>query len=356
MILPGLDRKRAGVVIGSHLDSVPRGGNYDGLAGVVAGLVVATAMARLGCAPAQDLIIMGIRAEESAWFGTQHVGSRAALGLLAPALLDSARRIDTGRSLGSHMEAAGIDTGAIREGRAWLTNKTTRSYLELHIEQGPILDNRNLAVGIVTGIRGNVRCPEVHCRGQYAHSGAVPRELRRDAVSATTALVGEMERYWSDAERAGEDMVITFGRFFTDPQLHNLTTIPGELTFSFDARSRSAATLNGIKKALLASANEIAHRTSVEFAWQPFSQSAPVDMDAALSTVLAEACERVGVPTMQLPSGAGHDAQDFVEAGIPSAMIFVRNTNGSHNPDEHLAMDDLRTGTRVLFEAVRSMS
>jgi len=184
----------------------------------------------------------------------------------------------------------------------------------------------------------------------------VPRELRRDAVSAAAALVGEMDRYWSNAERAGEDIVITFGRFFTNPLLHSLTTVPGEVTFSFDARSRSAATLDGVKKALLASADGIAQRTGVEFVWQRFSQNAPADMDAALSTVLAAACARVGVPTMLLPSGAGHDAQDFVEAGIPSAMIFVRNTNGSHNPDEHLAMDDLRAGTRVLFEAVRSMS
>jgi N-carbamoyl-L-amino-acid hydrolase len=164
-----------------------------------------------------------------------------------------------------------------------------------------------------------------------------------------------MERFWNDAEARGEDIVLTFGRFFTNPQLHNLTTIAGELTFSFDARSSSIVTLDAIKEKLESAAGRITERTGVEFIWRPFSQTAPALMDANLRSGLVSACERLGVPAILLPSGAGHDAQDFVEAGIPSAMIFVRNANGSHNPDEHLEMDDLRAGTRVLFQALYSL-
>ena len=181
LTLEGAQADAASVFVGSHLDSVPNGGNYDGLAGVLAGLAVAIAYRRLDVRPSRNLVVMGIRGEENAWFGVQHIGSRAALGLLSPQLLDDAHRVDTGLSLGAHMAEAGADLAALRNGERHLGPQNVHCYAELQIEQGPVLETMGHPVGVVTDIRGNVRCPEnqVHRRLRPFRHGADGTAQRR---------------------------------------------------------------------------------------------------------------------------------------------------------------------------------
>lgn len=346
--LRGDDVSLKPLVIGSHLDAVPQGGNFDGLAGVLAGLASLAAYRSAGTRPPRDVVLLAIRAEESAWFGAQHIGSRALLGMLDERVLHESRRVDTGRTLFEHMTEAGADVARIAA-TPLIDPRSLRGYLELHIEQGPLLVSRDLPLGVVTGIRGNRRCRKLACRGAYAHSGTEPRGLRHDAVFAVSELVTRIDELWRviEDEEHG-DLVATFGRFMTNPAAHSVTTVPGEVEFSFDARSHSLQTLSRIEAAMTGSMAEIAARRGVTFSYDRFTGDDPAPMDLAFQRLLFEGCERLSIPAASLPSGAGHDAGDFAAAGVPSAMIFVRNDKGSHNPDEAMEFDDFALGARLM--------
>ncbi len=178
---PGQDRAAPGWIVGSHADSVPRGGNYDGYAGVVAGLAALAALRKSGVTPPCDVTVMGIRAEElSSWYGGHHdghIGSRAALAILPPSELDTATHSGTGRTLREQMRAAGMNPDAVKVGKPYLDPTRYRGYLELHIEQGPVLEGQGLPVGVVTAIRGAARARSCRCVGTYTHSGAVPPRI-----------------------------------------------------------------------------------------------------------------------------------------------------------------------------------
>src|SRR5580704_15604989 len=173
---------------GSHLDSVPQGGNYDGGAGVIAGLAILAGLKQDGFAPRRTLKLFGLRGEESAWFGKAYVGSSALFGRLSAEDLASPQAV-TGRSLADSMRDVGADVERIMRGEPLIDASKVAAWVELHIEQGPVLVARQLPIGIVTGIRGNIRHRMVECIGVPGHSGAVPRWLRRDAVFATAELI-----------------------------------------------------------------------------------------------------------------------------------------------------------------------
>jgi N-carbamoyl-L-amino-acid hydrolase len=356
MTLPGSDPALPGWMVGSHVDSVPRGGNFDGAAGVVAGLAAIAAFRAAGIVPARNITVMGIRAEEaSSWYGGNHgshLGSRAALGLMEPHELDQATHVLTGRTLGEHMADAGCDLAAIRERRVHLPAAKYRGYLELHIEQGPVLDERAVPVGIVTGIRGSARARSARCVGEYTHSGAVPREYRHDAVLATTELCQRMEDTWTQVLAEGGDLVFTVGKFQTDSKAHSITKVPGEVAFSMDIRSQDLATLERMIATAQQLGESIGARRGVRFDLGKFNLARPSRMDAALQARLTEAARSLGITSIPIPSGAGHDAQNFSHAGFPAAMIFVRNANGSHNADEAMTLEDFALGTQVLAAAL----
>ncbi len=357
MTLKGREPDRAALVLGSHLDAVPQGGNFDGLAGVLAGLACLASFRAAGIRPVQDVTVMAIRAEESAWFGAQHIGSRAMLGTLDESILDEARRVDSGRTLRDHMCEAGADVSKIKLRHALRDLHQLRGFIELHIEQGPTLVARGLPLGIVTGIRGNRRCRRIICRGDYGHSGTVPRALRHDAVVSTSELVTRMDDLWGRIEdEEGGDLVMTFGRFMTNPAAHSVTTVPGEVEFCFDVRSHSSELLKRSENALLQTMDEIAERRGVSFEHDPFSGDNPVIMDAAFQNILLDGCRQLGIPVTSLASGAGHDAGDFADAGVPSAMIFVRNENGSHNPEEAMEFSDFAQGVRLMTYFVAALN
>ncbi|MCZ6773398.1 MAG: Zn-dependent hydrolase [Proteobacteria bacterium] len=348
MTLPGRDRAAPAIMIGSHLDSVPHGGNYDGAAGVVAGLVALQRLRRIGRTPAQDVTVMAIRAEETCWFSTHCAGSRMAFGLLPRESLDECSRMDTGRSLADHMKEEGFDPDAVRRGAVHLRAERIRCYIEPHIEQGPALVEAGIPVGIVSGIRGNLRYKQCQVTGVYGHAGAVPRRYRRDAVFAATEFVNTLERHWLAREAAGTDFVCTVGAMYTDATVHAMTKISGDVRFTMDIRSESNDVLLETDSYLREVARTIGDQRGVHIEIGAYTNAEPALMDAELRRMLREQADRIGIQWMELSSGAGHDCGTFANAGVPSAMIFVRNDHGSHNADEAMDIEDFAEGCRLL--------
>lgn len=344
MTLPGNDRRVPRILIGSHLDSSPQGGNFDGAAGVVAGLCALAALRQSGFVPPCDIGVMAIRAEESSWFDISYLGSSGALGLLDPQCL-SVRRSDSGRTLEETLLECGFDPAAIRQRRRLLAPQEVRAYVELHIEQGPRLVAQGLPAAVVTGISGCKRFRNARCVGQYGHSGALPRALRHDAVAATVSFLHHMESVWLRTEEEGGDLLVTTGELYTDPAEHAPSKVAGETRFVLDLRSLSEDLMETIAAEALRAAEQIGKQYRVAFDLGTATDSPAAMMDPRLRSCLMSLLDQ----PLEMPSGAGHDAAVFAGAGIPAAMIFVRNDHGSHNPQETMALEDFAVGTRALI-------
>ena len=342
-------------VIGSHVDSVPQGGNFDGLAGVVTAMLSLIAMERVGIETAIPVRAIALRAEESACFGMAYVGSQALFGLLEAKAL-ATRDAHADRSLAEAMASCGVDMARVAAGTPLIDAAAIAFFLELHIEQGPILIDRGWPVATVTGIRGNLRHRAIRCLGSAGHSGAVPRWLRHDAVMATADLLVGMDEHWSEILQQGGDLVMTAGIFHTDASHNAMSRIPGETTFSFEARSQHAATLEAVEALLHAECERVARDRGVRFDFDAPVRTPEAMLDAGVAAALRDACATEGLPTETVPSGAGHDAAIFQIAGVPSGMLFVRNANGSHNPDEAMELDDLLHGVRVMHRAATTLA
>ena len=348
--LPGRDGAAPRILIGSHLDSVPHGGNFDGAAGVVAGLVVIEALRALGIQPRCDVTVMGVRAEESVWFQVSYIGSRSALGTLPEGAL-AARRIDDGRVLGPSIAACGGDPQAIARRERHLDPASIRAFLEVHIEQAPSLVESGLPVAICTGIPGNFRYPAAQIIGRHDHVGT-PRRFRRDAAMAGAELAMALDRIWAEEEAAGVPLAITFGRFHTDAAVHGLTTVPGAFAFSLDVRAYDPAVLDRIEARMLEAIGEIESRRRVTVRLGARASAAVGPVDPAIVAGLDASARRLGIATMPLGSPASHDSAAFAAAGVPIAMLFVRNEHGSHNPLEAMEIDDFLDACAVLVDWV----
>ena len=346
--LPGADRNAPAIMIGSHLDSVHHGGNFDGAAGVMAGFAILEHLHQRRVEPPFDITVMAIRAEEMVWFPIHYLGSRAAFGLLPPDTPDTVCRSDTERSLGSHMTDLGFDPNFIRAGKSSLTPAQIRCYLECHIEQGPVLVNQAAPVGIVNAIRGNIRYRFANITGQTTHAGGVPRSARRDAVLAGAELLSCLEAQWKRLENEGADLVLTVGQFATNPKRHGITKVPGELAFTLDFRSIDNGTLSEFDRFVRATAERISIERNVSIDLGSHTRATPATMDSQLRTRLFNTVNELKIPYLDIASGGGHDCAVFADQGVPCAMIFVRNENGSHNPDEAMSLDDFTTALRVL--------
>jgi N-carbamoyl-L-amino-acid hydrolase len=328
---------RHSVWIGSHLDAVPRGGNYDGLAGVIAGLLI-VAKLRERAVPLRATAI-GLRGEESAWFGVPYLGSLAILYGFNEPLRALKRRQWEGEAFQPRL---GDCLDNLQPNDMWahpLASKADiRSFWELHIEQGPVLVEQKKPIGIVTGIRGNVRAPNARITGKAGHSGTTPHDLRDDAVMKFVSVMAKLEERRSRHEDLDEDLVFTCGIVGTNPAKHGITTIADELNLALDVRSLS---------------------DSRALAFMRYAETLGVDLGKLVETHSAElrysarkSCDALGVPYEIMPSGAGHDAAVFQRAGVPSGMVFIRNANGSHNPDEAMSTDDFLIGCEVLWHTL----
>jgi N-carbamoyl-L-amino-acid hydrolase len=347
LTLPGRDRAAASVIIGSHLDSVDQGGNYDGAAGVLAGLAVLAGFRRAEITPVCDVSVMAIRCEEAAWFDCTYVGSYAAFGEVP---LDELKVLhaESGRSLGEHMLAAGCNLDALTAGETYLDSGRIRAFIEPHIEQAPTLVHRDLPVGIVTGVRGVLRHREASCVGEYGHSGALSRGQRHDAVAATVALIQRLNDEWLRREKMGEDLVFTVGELTTDPAYHGPSKVAGETRFVLDFRSTSEEVMRAMSDLAHRVARRIETETGVTFDLGRASYSEPGEMDPLMRRRMTETAQAIGVSAVEMPSGAGHDAVVFANFGVPTGMIFIRNRHGSHNPEEAMDLADFEAACRLL--------
>ena len=251
------------------------------------------------------------------------------------------------------MRDVGADVDRIAQGEPLLDAKRVAAWVELHIEQGPVLVARELPIGIVTGIRGNVRHRTVECVGEAGHSGAVPRWLRHDAVFAVAELITHLDRHWRTLLERGRDLVDHLRRHRnrsggTCDRAHSgqgVVQLRGAQPEQGDAGG--ASTTCSVRNAIC-----IGEERGVEFKFDRRLQSAPATMDAGWVGGCGSAAQGLGLPDEEIPSGAGHDAAVFANAGIPSAMIFVRNENGSHNPKEAMNLDDFVAGVAVMRAAI----
>ncbi|MDC0032985.1 Zn-dependent hydrolase [Alphaproteobacteria bacterium] len=349
--LSGEDVNGPYIVCGSHLDSVPQGGNFDGAAGVIAGLIAIIRMKRANIVPPKTVRVMALRGEESAWFGLCYLGSSALFGQLAKDDLARKHRV-TGKTLAEYMIEAGAQVTRIENGERLIDPANIAAYIELHIEQGPVMLARDLPVAIVTGLRGNIRHAEILCTGEAGHAGAVPRWLRHDAVMATAELLNRVDKHWQALLERGLDLVVTTGMMSTNTDDHAMSRIPGECRFCLEIRSQSIDTLEAFYQLVRTEADNISRDRGVEFEFDRRSLSNPAVMNDCWTKHLLETCKKLGVTADAIPSGAGHDAAVFANSNVPSAMIFIRNEHGSHNPYEAMELDDFMYGTDVLYEAL----
>jgi N-carbamoyl-L-amino-acid hydrolase len=236
----------------------------------------------------------------------------------------------------------------VRKGLPPLSRSNIRGFIELHIEQGPVLASEDAPVGIVSSIRGTLRVRDGHCIGAYSHSGAVPQHMRRDAALATAELINRLDQRCEVLRTVGRDVVFAVGRLHTDAKIDGLTKVAGEVRFTVDLRSQERELLSELAMHMDQLAAEIGSRRNVQFSFGGRALAEPAIMEASFQTILSDSARALGVRAPQVACGAGHDAAEFVRAGIPSCMIFVRNTGESHNPDEHMEMSDFRLGVMLL--------
>ncbi|MFO8075766.1 MAG: Zn-dependent hydrolase [Actinomycetota bacterium] len=334
------------VWVGSHLDSVPNGGPLDGALGVVAALEVVRSLAEEGLALARPVEVVSFTDEEGAYTG--FLGSKSAMGELAPADLEAIAGRD-GTPLVEAMRAAGYDPSAI--GAAAVDPADVAGYLELHIEQGAILHEVGLPIGVVTHIVGVGRVT-VEFGGRADHAGTTPMWLRRDAARGAADLLAALPGL--PAEVGAGDAVVTCGRLSLAPGADNI--VPGRATLHLDMRDRDRAAIEALEAAVAAHAEAAAAAHGLEATLTRESLTDPTPLDSRLVDVVAASAEAAGLASRRMPSGAGHDAQ-VVAPHVPAAMVFVPSIDGrSHSPLERTGPDDLVAGLRVLHGAVRRLA
>jgi N-carbamoyl-L-amino-acid hydrolase len=325
------------------------GGNFDGLAGVLAGLLCLFRAKASNIHFSRPVKVIAMRGEESAWFGPCYIASKALLGVLSDAELTSPHKND-GRTLADHMADVGINMEPVLAGTPLINKNTLLEYIELHIEQGPLLIGKDMPAAVVSAIRGNFRHKKVRCIGEAGHSGAVPRAFRKDPVLAMADLLCRLDESWLTILQKGDDLVLTSGVVSTDPNRHAMSRIPDEIGFSLDVRSQSKTVLDAMTDLINEEMADIARERRVEFYLDPVHVTPSALMDAEVVGKLEAAMARIGLEPTTMASGGGHDAAVFANAGVPTAMIFVRNQNGSHNPNEAMEIEDFLAGTSIIYE------
>lgn len=336
------------VLIGSHLDSIVHGGNFDGAAGVIAGIGAVAALQAAGVAPKRDIEVMALRCEESPWFGLGLIGSRCLLARLPEGALEL-RHARSGLTLAESIDACGGDSARLRANKPLRDPRTLGAYLEVHIEQAPQLIEAGAPVAVCLANPGNVRHPFIRITGEDGHTG-VPHRFRRDAALAGADFSLALERMWLEEEAQGRPMAVTIGRFHTPAGRHNLTTVSGDFELSLDLRAYDSQHLAALEKRLGEIAAEVGARRKVAIVLGERNAAAPGPMDPGIIKGLSAAADRAGIAAPPLNSPGSHDANNFVAAGVPTGMLLVRNQNGSHNPHEAMETADLMAAIAVLAE------
>ena len=327
------------VMLGSHIDSVATGGLYDGALGVLAGLEIAAALERAGLRTRWPLAVAAFTNEEGARFAPDMMGSGVHQGALSLDAMLSVVGVD-GAVLGDELRRIGY-AGDIPP-----RSLTPRAYLELHIEQGPVLEQAGARIGVVTGVQG-ISWTEVVFEGQSNHAGTTPIALRRDAGLAAARLAVEARAI---ADEAGPPQVATVGAIALSPGLVNV--VAERATMTVDLRHTDDAALEAAEARLAEAAAVIAAAEGCRVKLRSLARFAPVAFDPALVDAVEATARARGLSCRRMPSGAGHDAQMFAP-NCPTAMVFVPSVGGlSHNVAEHTEPEDLIAGAQVALDVV----
>ncbi len=330
------------LLIGSHIDTVVDGGAYDGALGVIAGIGVVEALHQKGERLDFAVEILGFGDEENVRFPANLTSSRAFAGTLPDSALEA--RDESGISIREALLANGFDPSKMKSLKR--DPKDVIGYVEIHIEQGPVLEAENLPVGVVTAINGATRLA-LTVKGEPGHAGTVPMAMRHDALTAASEMALAIERIG----RAHETVVATVGRFQAYPGAVNV--IPGEVRFSLDTRAPDDGLREKIVTMIEAECKTIAARRQVQLQIEPLSSAKATPMAQTFIAGLSDAIGRRQISPRLLPSGAGHDAMAMADL-CPAGMMFVRCKGGiSHSPLESMTEADCDTAIDVLLDFVR---
>lgn len=332
------------VLVGSHLDTVPRGGRYDGALGVLSGLEAVRQLRQRGVQPARPVWIVSFTDEEGSRFGTSLLGSRAFVG---EDLSDLRDRADAdGVTLREAMARQGFHFERLPQARAI---DRVGCYLELHIEQGPVLEHAGIDIGVVTAIVGLIGY-HVRLEGQANHAGTTPMAMRRDALAGAARVALELR----DLARATEGMTANVGVIGVEPGGKNV--VPGVCDFTIDVRSATREGFDALHGRVRAILERIAGEEQLGLAVTEIYRLDPLVMDAGIVDAFERAAELEGASHLRLPSGAGHDAM-IVGAHVPAGMLFVPSRGGiSHNPAELTPPEQCDLGARVLARTVELLA
>ena len=332
------------IMIGSHIDTVVDGGKYDGNLGVTAAIAAVADLARRGERLGHAIEVAAFGEEEGSRYSAHILTSSALIGAVKPSMLDL--EDSDGISIRDALRSAGGDAKAYRA--CARKRGEIAAYVELHIEQGPVLYGRGQALAAVTTINGSMRYA-VQVEGFAGHAGTVPMDQRRDVLAAASEMVLDVERVAATTP----DLVTTVGRIKASPGVTNV--IPGVVEFTIDIRSPSDSVRRRASKGLLSSLRAIATRRKVKIKAEIYQENPAVALDPSVIDAVAEAISACGHEPIRLASGAGHDAM-IMQKLCPSGMIFLRCKDGiSHNPAESITVADADLGVRVLLETVRRL-
>ncbi|QNK65150.1 Zn-dependent hydrolase [Variovorax sp. PAMC26660] len=333
------------LVTGSHCDTVVGGGRFDGILGVLAGIEVAQSLQDSGVSLRHPLEVIDFLSEEPSDYGVSCVGSRAFAGTLDEAMLSLCN--DAGESLAQAMRRIGARPEALTH--AARGPGSIAAFVELHIEQGPVLESEGLPVGVVSHIVG-IRRVAITVTGQPDHAGTTPMDIRRDALVGAARVIDAAHREASAMNGQPHYVVATVGRLALSPNVPN--AVPGRVDMVLEVRSDSQAVLDTFPERLLALCRDSLQGLRVEASAAPLTQTPPVACSGLVQRAIGQAADQLALRHRTLPSGAGHDAMHVASAG-PMGMIFIPCLNGrSHCQEEWADQDQVATGVRVLAETL----
>lgn len=332
----------APVAIGSHTDTVPGGGRFDGIIGVVAAIEIARCLREADITLRHPLEVIDYLAEEPSEFGLSTIGSRAMAGALQPEHL--LLTDPSGRALAEGIAQMGGDPA--RLGNARRAPGAFALSLELHIEQGPVLEAMSLPIGIVTGLVGIQRA-QITLAGQANHAGTTPMHLRQDALAGAAEIILTLERLCRDTEGKA---VGTIGKIAVSPNASNV--IAGQTELIAEWRSVDPALLADLAARFEEQVRAIAARRSLQLGYQVLSDTEPVQVPQEVQHLLMQTCAALGLQAHLMPSGAGHDT-NHVAALAPAGMVFIPSRGGrSHCPEEWSEIEAIARGTQVIGQAL----
>ncbi|KRE40081.1 M20 family metallo-hydrolase [Paenibacillus sp. Soil724D2] len=331
------------VLTGSHVDTVKNGGKYDGAYGIVASMMALGYLKTVYGTPKRTLEVVSFCEEEGSRFPLAYWGSGNVTGVRSLTGVSGIADFEGVTLLGA-MQQAGFDTVSVSEHPA--KREDIGAYIEIHIEQGSVLEYKQKQIGVVTAIVGQVRLTVV-VTGTSNHAGTTPMTMRKDALAGAAEMVALTERM---ALEDGEPLVATVGRLEVKRGTSNV--VPGEVEFTLDIRHTDEWKMDAFRARLLAEFEVIAKRRDLQIDTLENLHASPVAMHEGISAEIEAACDTYGLQSMRLPSGAGHDAQLFGPI-CPTAMIFVPSRAGiSHSPDEFTEPTELVAGFQALVHVL----